>query len=115
MSKKGNLLSTEELDALLGKDSPADGSEDMDRKLELILNFPLDISVRIGETQMTLDEVLGLSTGIVIDLNKLLHENVDLLVNGKPFAKGDVVAMGEYFGIRITSIIKPIERVERLR
>ncbi len=109
------MLSTEELDALLGKDDSGDGKEDMDRKLDLILNFPLDISVRVGEARMTLDEVLNLSTGIVIDLNKLLHENVDLLVNGKPFAKGDVVAMGEYFGIRITSILQPIERVETLR
>ena len=113
MNKKG--ISSEELDALLGKDSSVEDKKDINRKMDLILNFPLEVSVRIGDTYMRIDEILELSTGNVIDLNKMLDEPVDLLVNGKSFAKGEILAMGEYFGIRITSIIQPVDRIEKLR
>ncbi|MFY9114397.1 MAG: FliM/FliN family flagellar motor switch protein [Dethiobacteria bacterium] len=113
LRKKDHVLSSEELDALL-KEAPST-DEDVEQKMELVLDFPLEISVRIGDTNMSIGEIMDLSTGVVIDLNRMLDENVDLLVNGKPFAKGEVLSMGEYFGIRITSIVKPVDRIEKLR
>lgn len=113
LKKKSQVLSSEELDALLNKNPASD--EDVEQKMELVLDFPLEISVRIGDTNMSIGEIMNLSTGMVIDLNRMLDENVDLLVNGKLFAKGEVLSMGEYFGIRITSIVKPVDRIGKLR
>lgn len=112
MRKKSNILSSEELDALLKDES---SKEDVERKVELVLDFPLEVSVRLGDTYMNIDEIMDISTGVVIDLNRMLDETVDLLINGKPFAKGEILAMGEYFGIRITSIVQPVDRIEKLR
>ena len=113
MSKRA--LSTEELNELLQKGSASEAADDIERKMEIVLEFPVDVSVRVGDTYMTLDDIMHLTTGKVIDLNKLLSEPVDLLVNGKPFARGEVLSMGEYFGIRITSIIDQEERIDKLR
>ncbi len=107
------MLSSEELDALL-KEAPSSG-DDVEQKMELVLDFPLEISVRIGDTNMSIGEIMDLSTGMIVELDRMLDENVDLLVNGKLFAKGEVLSMGEYFGIRIASIVKPVDRVEKLR
>lgn len=113
LKKRDHMLSSEELDALL-KEAPS-SDDDVEQKMELVLDFPLEISVRIGDTNMSIGEIMDLSTGMIIELNRMVDENVDLLVNGKLFAKGEVLSMGEYFGIRITSIVKPVDRVEKLR
>lgn len=79
--------------------------------LDLLMDVSLDVSVEIGRTQKSVQEVLSLNIGSVIELNKLSGEPVDLLVNGKMIARAEVVIIDENFGIRITEIVKPQNRV----
>jgi len=110
-----NLLSEEELSALL-QDEPARGADSVaNLKLNLILDFSLEISVRLGNAQRTLGDLLQLTTGTVIELDRMINEPVELLVNDKTFARGEVITIGEHFGIKITSINRPEARLENLR
>jgi len=87
----------------------------MDLKLKLVLDFPLEVSVRLGDTQRTIGQLLNLTVGTVIELENSIEEPVELVVNGKPFAEGEVITIGEVFGIRLQNIINPKERLENLR
>jgi len=80
-------------------------------KLELLFDIPLRVTVELGRTKMTLKEILELSVGSLIELDKLTGEPVDILVNGKLIARGEVVVIDENFGVRITDIISPKERL----
>jgi len=84
-------------------------------KLELLLDVPLTISVELGRTKMTLKQVLELYNGSIIELDKLTGEPVDVLVNGKIVARGEVVVVDENFAVRITEIVSPRERLTTLR
>jgi flagellar motor switch protein FliN len=68
-------------------------------------DVPVDLSVEIGRTRMTIAETLGLGTGSIVTLDRLAGEPVDLLVNGKPIARGEVVVIDEEFGLRITEVV----------
>jgi len=81
------------------------------RGLEMILDIPLDVTVELGRVRMLIRDVLELSTGSVIELDRVAGEPVDLLVNGRLVAKGEVVVIEDNFGIRITEIVSPAERV----
>jgi len=83
--------------------------------IDLIMDVPLQITVELGKSKKTIREILALGQGAVVELDKLAGEPVDLLVNGKLLAKGEVVVIDENFGIRITDIISPIERVANLQ
>lgn len=83
--------------------------------LNLLLDVPLEISVELGSTKMRIKEILDLGIGSVIELDRLAGEQVDILVNGKLIAKGEVVVIDENFGVRITDIISPFERVNNLQ
>lgn len=83
--------------------------------IDLIMDVPLQITVELGKTKKTIREILALGSGSVVELDKLAGEPVDLLVNGKLLAKGEVVVIDENFGIRVTDIISPIERVTNLQ
>lgn len=109
-----NLLTEEELAALLQEDSAQESDSQVNLKLKLVLEFPLEISVRLGNAQRTVEELLHLSTGAVIELDRMLSEPVELLVNGKAFARGEVITIGENFGINVTSIVRTEERLENL-
>ncbi len=82
--------------------SPALQSENID----LIMDVPLDVTVELGRTSKSIQEILDFVPGTIIELNKIAGEPIDVLVNGKYVAKGEVVVIGENFGIRITEIIK---------
>ncbi len=110
-----NLLSEEEMNALLSDDSSREEELKMDLKLKLVLDFPLEVSVRLGDTQMTIGQLLNLTVGTVIELDSMIDEPVGLFVNGKPFAAGEVITVGETFGVRLKSISKPEDRIENLR
>jgi len=84
-------------------------------KLDTLLDIPLEISVELGRTTMTLKQVLDLGIGSLIELEKLTGEPVDILVNGKPVAEGEVVVIGENFGVRITRILSKKERLYTLK
>ena len=92
------------------------GSVEADpRRLELLLDLPLQISVELGRTRMTIQELLALSPGSVIELDKLAGEPLDVVINGRLVARGEAVVVNEKFGIRITDIVSRAERIARLR
>lgn len=74
--------------------------------LDLLQDIPLTVTVEIGRTKMLVKDVLKLAVGAVVELDKLAGEPVDILVNGKIIAKGEVIAVNENYGIRITEIVK---------
>ncbi|MQL51406.1 flagellar motor switch phosphatase FliY [Desulfofundulus thermobenzoicus] len=89
-------------------------TDEEQRKLELLLDIPLKVSVVLGRTRRPIKEVLGLTPGAIVELSSLVDEPVEVLVNGTLVARGEVVVVNENFGVRITSIISPAERVEQL-
>ena len=85
------------------------------RNLELVLDIHLEVKVELGRTMRKIRDVLELGPGSVIELTKLAGEPVDILVNDKLFAKGEVVVIDENFGVRITDILTIDERIEALK
>ncbi|MCX7695938.1 MAG: flagellar motor switch phosphatase FliY [Caloramator sp.] len=85
------------------------------KNIDLILDVPLEISVVLGRTKKTIKEILELSVGSLVELEKLTEEPVEILVNGKKVALGEVVVIDENFGVRITSIVSNAERVKSLQ
>lgn len=85
------------------------------RNIDLILDVSLQVTVELGRTRKQIREVLALGPGAVIELDKLAGEAIDVLVNGKLIAKGEVVVVDDNFGVRITDIISPAERAASLR
>jgi len=83
--------------------------------LNLILDVPLQISVELGRAKKTIKEILEMGPGSVIELDRLAGESVDMIVNGKLIAKCEVVVINETFGIRITDIVQPMERMNSLK
>lgn len=83
--------------------------------LDLVLDVPLKVTVELGRTRMQIRDVLDLGKGSVVELDKLAGEPVDLLVNGKLIARGEVVVIDENFGIRVTDIVSPAERINSFR
>ena len=74
--------------------------------IDLIMDVPLEVTVELGRTSKTIKDILEFAPGTIIELNKIAGESVDVLVNGKNVAKGEVVVIEENFGVRITEIIK---------
>ncbi len=85
------------------------------QNIGLIMDVPLDVSVELGKTRKTIHDILELHQGAIIQLDKMAGEPVDLLVNGKLIAKGEVVVIDETYGIRITAIISPSDRMNKLQ
>ncbi|SMC09274.1 flagellar motor switch protein FliN [Nitratiruptor tergarcus] len=86
----------------------------VDSKLSLLLDIPLEITVEIGSTQMPLEDVLKLNPNSVIELDRYVNEPIDLKVNGRVIAKGELYTVKNNFGIKITHIIKPEDRLKIL-
>lgn len=84
------------------------------RELDFILDIPLDVSAELGRTKLLINELLQLGQGSVVELNKLAGEPLEIFVNGKLVARGEAVVINEKFGVRLTDIISPIERVKQL-
>jgi len=74
-------------------------------ELERLYDVPVELAVEIGRTRMTIRETLALGPGSIVSLNRLAGEPVDLLVNGKPIARGEVVVIDEEFGLRVTEVV----------
>jgi flagellar motor switch protein FliN/FliY len=83
--------------------------------LEFILDIPLEVSVELGRTKLLINELLKLGQGSVIELSKLAGETLEILANQKLIARGEVVVVNEKYGVRLTEVISPMERIERLR
>ena len=87
------------------------GGMDQGSNIGLIMDVYMEMTVELGRTKKQIKEILGMGEGTIIELDKLAGEPVDILVNHKPIAKGEVVVIDENFGVRVTEILSPIERV----
>ena len=85
------------------------------QSLDFILDIPLKVTVELGRTRMLIRDILQLSQGSVVELAKFAGEPLEVLVNDKLVARGEVVVVNEKFGIRLTDIISPVERIEQLK
>lgn len=83
--------------------------------LDVILDIPVSISMEVGSTDITIRNLLQLNQGSVVELDRLAGEPLDVLVNGTLIAHGEVVVVNEKFGIRLTDVISPSERIKKLR
>ncbi len=83
--------------------------------LDLILDVPLNLTLEVGRTRINVRDLLGLSQGSVVELDKLAGEPLDVLVNGTLIAHGEVVVVNEKFGIRLLDVVSPTKRVASLR
>ena len=92
--------------------TPTAGGET--KSLDLILDIPLTVAVELGRSKMLINDLLQLGQGSVIELTKLVGEPLEVLVNQKLVARGEVVVVNEKFGVRLTDIVSPMERVQSL-
>ena len=92
--------------------TPTTGGET--KSLDLILDIPLTVAVELGRSKMLINDLLQLGQGSVIELTKLVGEPLEVLVNQKLVARGEVVVVNEKFGVRLTDIVSPMERVQSL-
>ncbi|MHB1661265.1 MAG: flagellar motor switch protein FliN [bacterium] len=92
----------------------SDKTAEAPKNLDFILDIPLTISVELGRNKMVINDMLQLGQGSVIELAKLAGEPLDIYVNGKLMARGEVVLVNDKFGVRLTDIISPVERVKKL-
>ena len=90
------------------------GAEAEGHGLEILMDIPLDISVELGRTRLVVKEVVDLGVGSIVEIDKAAGEPVDILVNGRVVARGEVVVIEDNFGVRITEILNPRERLARL-
>ncbi|MCY1399713.1 Flagellar motor switch protein FliN [compost metagenome] len=121
-----------DIDALLAADVPASNRLPMEAfagvarnnnehvtldgpNLDVILDIPVTISMEVGSTDINIRNLLQLNQGSVIELDRLAGEPLDVLVNGTLIAHGEVVVVNEKFGIRLTDVISPSERIKKLR
>jgi flagellar motor switch protein FliN len=88
--------------------------KDSIRDLDFILDIPLEVSVELGRTKMLINDLLQLGQGSVIELSKLAGEPLEILVNRKLVARGEVVVVNEKFGVRLTDVVSPMERIRQL-
>jgi flagellar motor switch protein FliN/FliY len=84
------------------------------RTLDFILDVALQVTVEVGRTRMTIHDLLQLGQGSVVELEKLAGEPLDIFINGKAVARGEAVIVNEKFGVRLTDIISPEDRIEGL-
>ncbi|MBS2022408.1 MAG: flagellar motor switch protein FliN [Deltaproteobacteria bacterium] len=90
-------------------------SENQGRKLDLLLDVPLEVSVELGRARLSIQNLLALGPGSVVELDKIAGESLDILVNGRLIARGEAVVVNDKFGVRLTDIVSRAERVARLR
>ncbi|MCX8031222.1 MAG: flagellar motor switch protein FliN [Thermodesulfovibrionales bacterium] len=85
------------------------------RDIDFLLDIPLEVCVELGKTKMQIRDLLQLGQGSVIELEKLAGEPMEVLVNGRLIARGEVVVVNEKFGVRLTDIVSPSERLRQLK
>ncbi|WP_120995452.1 flagellar motor switch protein FliN [Stutzerimonas urumqiensis] len=123
--------SQDDIDALMGGAAPTPPRAPMEEfgsspkpsatsglegpNLDVILDIPVSISMEVGSTEITIRNLLQLNQGSVVELDRLAGEPLDVLVNGTLIAHGEVVVVNEKFGIRLTDVISPSERIKKLR
>jgi flagellar motor switch protein FliN/FliY len=101
--------------AVFSNFAPAAVEETEPNNLSMLLDIPLQVTVELGRTKRSVKDILDLSTGSIIELDKLAGEPVDILVNNKLIAQGEVVVIDESFGVRVTDIVSQTDRISKLR
>ena len=104
----------EDADEVLDEADKSAAPSGESKSLDLILDIPLTVSVELGRSKMLINDLLQLGQGSVIELTKLVGEPLEVLVNQKLVARGEVVVVNEKFGVRLTDIVSPMERVQSL-
>ncbi len=97
-----------------GNDKTTDKVNGESASLDLILDIPLTVTVELGRSKMLINDLLQLGQGSVVELTKLVGDPLEVLVNNKLVARGEVVVVNEKFGVRLTDIVTPMERVKSL-
>ncbi len=83
--------------------------------IDIVLDIPVTLSMELGRTRMSIRDLLKLKSGSVLELQKMVHEPLDVLVNGTLVARGEAVVVDDRFGVRLTDVVSPMERVKKLR
>ncbi len=112
MDEKEQLAGDESMDA--GENGSGIDPGQNARDLDFILDIPLELTVELGRTKMMVNDLLQLGQGSIVELNKLAGEPLEICINKKLVARGEAVVVNEKFGVRLTDIVSPIERVKSL-
>lgn len=107
-------LQAAELEDMTNDPQPAAYSGTGNPNMDVILDIPVTLSMEVGSTEISIRNLLQLNQGSVIELDRLAGEPLDVLVNGTLIAHGEVVVVNEKFGIRLTDVISPSERIKKL-
>ena len=94
---------------------PGAGQSPSNQSIDFLFDVVLQVSVELGRTEMSIRDILNMGQGTVIELNRLAGEPVDILVNGKPIARGEVVVIDDKFGVRVLDVISARDRINSLR
>ncbi len=113
--KQGSGFDHQDIDRVALDELTEDEQPNTNPDLDVILDIPVSISMEVGRTSITIRNLLQLNQGSVIELDRLAGEPLDVLVNGTLIAHGEVVVVNEKFGIRMTDVISPSERIKKLR
>ena len=111
----GDSVARAALDNLHPDEGAGEDGGDEDVNLDVILDIPVTLSLEIGRTRIAIRNLLQLNQGSVVELDRLAGEPMDVLVNGTLVAHGEVVVVNDRFGIRLTDVVSPSERVRKLR
>ncbi len=106
----GQQFSPDELE----KKPAAAAPKGADVNLDLVLDVPVNVSLRVGSTDISIRDLVRLVEGSVIALDQEASEPMDVLVNGTLIARGEIVVVDEKFGVRLTDVVSPVERIEKL-
>ena len=98
-----------------GNGLQAGAHNESSHNMDFILDIPIEVTVELGRSKMLVNELLQLGQGSVIELSKLAGETLEILANQKLIARGEVVVVNDKYGVRLTEVISPMERIERLR
>jgi flagellar motor switch protein FliN/FliY len=112
LSEREIAMSTNEKNGFRFKDAGKDTSVS---DLDFILDIPLEVTVELGRTKMLINDLLQLSQGSVVELTKFAGQTLDLLANSRLVARGEVVVVKDHYALRITEIVSPMERIEKLK
>ncbi|MEM5536637.1 flagellar motor switch protein FliN [Neptuniibacter pectenicola] len=110
LAATGVVGTSVELDELKDEGTPVS-----DPKLDVILDIPVTLSMEVGQTDIPISNLLQLNQGSVIELDRVAGEPLDVMVNGTLIAHGEVVVVNDRYGIRLTDVISPQERIKRLK
>ena len=97
----------------LGGNAAAEAGQDIN--LDVVLNVDLDLALEVGRTTISVKNLLQLNQGSVVELDRLAGEPLDVLVNGTLIARGEVVVVNDKYGIRLTDVVSPAERIKRFQ